>query len=136
MVDLSISMEDAPVPDGAEIGLYDALMHGSLSEGAKMLGTGSFEEYVCYLFCIESSNDLVARRTYSNSCSLLMRGFSPASLRYLSDTVSSHGSHVMKLEASFMKNFSCCGQVIPILHDLIEHYEYRHSGLADKGRAK
>jgi hypothetical protein len=127
MVDLSISMEDMSVSGEAENGLYDALMHRSLGEGAKTLGTGSFEEYVCYSFCIKSSNDPVARRTYSNSSSLLMRGFSPASLRYLSDTVSSHGSHIMKLEASFMKDFLCCGQMLPTLHDLLQHYHDHHA---------
>ena len=36
-------------------------------------------------------------------------------------------SYVPKLEANFMKDFSCCGITLPSLHDLLQHYEEAHA---------
>ncbi|WYZ44339.1 hypothetical protein EsH8_VII_000775 [Colletotrichum jinshuiense] len=37
------------------------------------------------------------------------------------------GSYLPKLEASFMKDFTCCGLNLPNLHDLLQHYEESHT---------
>ena len=36
-------------------------------------------------------------------------------------------SYLPKLEANFMKDFSCCGLTLPTLHDLLQHYEEAHA---------
>ncbi|PVH71622.1 hypothetical protein DL98DRAFT_520969 [Cadophora sp. DSE1049] len=36
-------------------------------------------------------------------------------------------SNLPKLEANFMKDFECCGQTLPGLRDLIQHYEETHA---------
>jgi transcription factor SFP1 len=36
-------------------------------------------------------------------------------------------SYLPKLEANFMRDFSCCGQTLPTLHDLLQHYEECHA---------
>jgi transcription factor SFP1 len=36
-------------------------------------------------------------------------------------------SYLPKLEANFMRDFSCCGQTLPTLHDLLQHYEESHA---------
>jgi len=36
-------------------------------------------------------------------------------------------SYLPKLEANFMKDFSCCGLILPTLHDLLQHYEEAHA---------
>ena len=36
-------------------------------------------------------------------------------------------SYLPKLEANFMRDFSCCGHTLPTLHDLLQHYEECHA---------
>jgi transcription factor SFP1 len=36
-------------------------------------------------------------------------------------------SYLPKLEANFMRDFSCCGQTLATLHDLLQHYEECHA---------
>lgn len=36
-------------------------------------------------------------------------------------------SYLPKLEANFMRDFSCCGITLPSLHDLLQHYEEAHA---------
>ena len=36
-------------------------------------------------------------------------------------------SYLPKLEANFMRDFTCCGQILPNLHDLLQHYEEAHT---------
>ena len=36
-------------------------------------------------------------------------------------------SYLPKLEANFMKDFTCCGLTLPSLHDLLQHYEESHA---------
>ncbi|KAI9893906.1 MAG: Transcriptional regulator of ribosomal biogenesis proteins [Vezdaea aestivalis] len=36
-------------------------------------------------------------------------------------------SYLPKMEANFMKDFACCGLVLPSLHDLLQHYEEFHA---------
>lgn len=35
-------------------------------------------------------------------------------------------SYLPNLEADFCKDYSCCGQMLPTLHDLLRHYEESH----------
>lgn len=53
-----------------------------------------------------------------------MQGTSP--FAYNSPSFHS-SSYLPKLEANFMKDFSCCGLVLPSLHDLLQHYEESHA---------
>jgi hypothetical protein len=41
--------------------------------------------------------------------------------------VSAGLGYMPKLEASFMRDFECCGQTLPTLRDLLEHYEAAHA---------
>lgn len=36
-------------------------------------------------------------------------------------------SYLPKLEANFMRDFTCCGKILPNLHDLLQHYEEAHT---------
>ncbi|KAI9677165.1 MAG: Transcriptional regulator of ribosomal biogenesis proteins [Trizodia sp. TS-e1964] len=55
---------------------------------------------------------------------IIMAGTSP--FAYQSPSFHS-SSYLPKLEAHFMKNFSCCGITLPSLHDLVQHYEVSHA---------
>jgi transcription factor SFP1 len=57
-------------------------------------------------------------------CSIIMAGTSP--FPYQSPSFHS-SSYLPKLEANFMKDFSCCGKTLPTLHDLLQHYEECHA---------
>ncbi|KAG8533914.1 uncharacterized protein KY384_001655 [Bacidia gigantensis] len=54
---------------------------------------------------------------------IIMQGTSPFSHQSQSFHSSSYQP---KLEADFMRDFSCCGLTLPSLHDLLEHYEDNH----------
>ncbi|KAG5300622.1 split zinc finger protein [Histoplasma ohiense] len=55
---------------------------------------------------------------------ILMTGTSPFTLQ----SPSYHSSsYLPKLEANFMRDFSCCGVTLPSLHDLLQHYEEAHA---------
>ena len=41
--------------------------------------------------------------------------------------VSAGLGYMPKLEARSMRDFECCGQTLPTLHDLLEHYEAAHA---------
>ena len=53
-----------------------------------------------------------------------MQGTSP--FAYQSPSFHS-SSYLPKMEANFMRDFSCCGLVLPSLHELLQHYEEQHS---------
>ncbi|CZT47128.1 related to zinc finger protein SFP1 [Rhynchosporium secalis] len=55
---------------------------------------------------------------------IIMAGTSP--FPYQSPSYHS-SSYLPKLEANFMKDFACCGQTLPTLHDLLQHYEEAHA---------
>ena len=57
------------------------------------------------------------------SNSIIMQGTSP--FAYQSPSFHS-SSYQPKLEADFMRDFSCCNLKLPTLHDLLEHYEENH----------
>lgn len=54
----------------------------------------------------------------------MMAGTSPFAFQSPSHHSS---SYLPKLEANFMKDFSCCGLTLPTLHDLLQHYEEAHA---------
>jgi transcription factor SFP1 len=55
---------------------------------------------------------------------MVMSGTSP----FTFNSPSFHSSsYLPKLEASFMKDFMCCGLTLPSLHDLLQHYEEAHA---------
>ncbi|KAK2877247.1 hypothetical protein FQN49_001303 [Arthroderma sp. PD_2] len=55
---------------------------------------------------------------------IIMTGTSPFTLQ----SPSYHSSsYLPKLEANFMRDFSCCGITLPSLHDLLQHYEEAHA---------
>ncbi len=56
--------------------------------------------------------------------SIIMAGTSP--FTYQSPSYHS-SSYLPKLEANFMKDFSCCAITLPSLHDLLQHYEECHA---------
>jgi transcription factor SFP1 len=56
--------------------------------------------------------------------SIIMTGTSP--FTYQSPSYHS-SSYLPKLEANFMRDFSCCGTTLPSLHDLLQHYEEVHA---------
>ncbi len=56
--------------------------------------------------------------------SIIMAGTSP--FPYQSPSYHS-SSYLPKLEANFMRDFACCGQTLPTLHDLLQHYEEAHA---------
>lgn len=39
-------------------------------------------------------------------------------------------SYLSNLEADYCKDYSCCGQLLPTLHDLLRHYEEAHINLS------
>lgn len=54
----------------------------------------------------------------------MMQGSSP--FAYQSPSFHS-ASYLPKLEANFMRDFTCCDLTLPTLHDLLQHYEEYHS---------
>jgi transcription factor SFP1 len=55
---------------------------------------------------------------------IIMTGTSPFTFQ----SPSFHSSsYLPKLEANFMRDFSCCGVMLPTLHDLLQHYEEAHA---------
>lgn len=58
----------------------------------------------------------------------MMQGSSPNLMGGVPSSSSFHSSsYLPKLEASFMKDFTCCGRVLDNLHDLLQHYEETHT---------
>lgn len=56
---------------------------------------------------------------------LVMAGTSPFAGQHQSPSLHS-SSYLPKLEANFMRDFTCCGRTLPTLHDLLQHYEESH----------
>ena len=61
----------------------------------------------------------------------MMSGTSPFAFHQSPSYHSS--SYLPKLEANFMRDFSCCGLTLPSLHDLLQHYEEAHAQKAEDG---
>ncbi|KAJ4164467.1 hypothetical protein LMH87_006141 [Akanthomyces muscarius] len=61
---------------------------------------------------------------------IMMQGTSPAQFGAAGAQPSSSfhsSSYLPKLEANFMRDFTCCGKTLPNLHDLLQHYEEAHT---------
>lgn len=57
---------------------------------------------------------------------IMMSGTSPAP--FVSNSPSFHSSsYLPKMEANFMKDFTCCGLTLASLHDLLQHFEETHA---------
>ncbi|KAI1510992.1 c2h2 transcription factor protein [Pyrenophora tritici-repentis] len=56
----------------------------------------------------------------------IMMGTSPAPLAQNSPSFHS-SSYLPKMEAAFMKDFTCCGLTLASLHDLLQHFEETHA---------
>jgi transcription factor SFP1 len=56
---------------------------------------------------------------------ILMTGTSPAAFGKSPSFHSS--SYLPKMEADFMKDFTCCGLILASLHDLLQHFEETHA---------
>lgn len=56
-----------------------------------------------------------------------MTGTSPAAFNNQSPSFHS-SSYLPKMEAAFMKDFTCCGLTLASLHDLLQHFEEVHAG--------
>lgn len=63
---------------------------------------------------------------------ITMQGTSPFGGVHQSPSFHS-GSYLPKLEASFMKDFTCCGQKLDDLHGLLQHYEESHTDANPEG---
>ncbi|KAJ2895637.1 hypothetical protein MKZ38_006276 [Zalerion maritima] len=61
---------------------------------------------------------------------LIMAGTSPFAGQHQSPSLHS-SSYLPKLEANFMRDFTCCGRTLPTLHDLLQHYEEAHHNAAN-----
>lgn len=71
-----------------------------------------------------SPHDNVEKMLTLTVFSMMMAGTSPFAFQ----SPSYHSSsYLPKLEANFMKDFSCCGLTLPTLHDLLQHYEESHA---------
>ncbi|RAR03465.1 c2h2 transcription factor [Stemphylium lycopersici] len=56
----------------------------------------------------------------------IMMGTSPAP--FVNNSPSFHSSsYLPKMEAAFMKDFTCCGLTLASLHDLLQHFEETHA---------
>ena len=73
--------------------------------------------------CVISTSSLLAICT--DLYSVMMSGTSPFTFHQSPSYHSS--SYLPKLEANFMRDFSCCGLILPSLHDLLQHYEEAHA---------
>lgn len=57
---------------------------------------------------------------------IMMAGTSPAP--FVNNSPSFHSSsYLPKMEAAFMKDFTCCGLTLASLHDLLQHFEETHA---------
>lgn len=57
----------------------------------------------------------------------MMQGTSPSPYGNQQSSSFHSSSYLPKLEANFMRDFTCCGKILPNLHDLLQHYEEAHT---------
>jgi len=77
-------------------------------------------------FATSMSNGCWSKQVMLTFNSIIMQGTSPFAA-YQSPSYHS-SSYLPKLEANFMRDFSCCGLTLPSLHELLQHYEEQHTG--------
>jgi transcription factor SFP1 len=59
--------------------------------------------------------------------SIMMAGTSPAPFASGQSPSFHSSSYLPKMEANFMKDFTCCGLTLASLHDLLQHFEETHA---------
>ena len=57
----------------------------------------------------------------------MMAGTSPAPMNMGQSPSFHSSSYLPKMEAAFMKDFTCCGLTLASLHDLLQHFEETHA---------
>ena len=89
-----------------------------MSWGGVSVGSFIRDEYACRNGIAFDFGQLTIIR-------IIMEGSSP----FPQQSPSFHSSsYIPKMEADFMKDFSCCGLTMGSLHDLLRHYEENHFG--------
>ncbi|KAL3958765.1 hypothetical protein ACCO45_006927 [Purpureocillium lilacinum] len=58
---------------------------------------------------------------------IMMQGTSPSPFGNPQSSSYHSSSYLPRLEANFMRDFICCGKILPNLHDLLQHYEEAHT---------
>ncbi|KAH6643131.1 hypothetical protein C7974DRAFT_302009, partial [Boeremia exigua] len=58
---------------------------------------------------------------------IMMAGTSPAPMNMGQSPSFHSSSYLPKMEAAFMKDFTCCGLTLASLHDLLQHFEETHA---------
>ena len=92
-------------------------MVSGMSWGGISVGSWVRDEYEITCFSQTGNSMLTSAR-------IIMQGSSP----FPQQSPSFHSSsYIPKLEANFMKDFSCCGQTMASLHELLQHYEENHT---------
>lgn len=63
---------------------------------------------------------------FTNNNAMDLRNDSVLLLGGIGDSSIPNSSYLADLEANYCKDYSCCGQLLPTLHDLLKHYEEMH----------
>ena len=76
---------------------------------------------------IPASTNLNIAPTFNGNLINPRRGsFRNNNLQNISMSPPVHTSYLPDLEADYCKDYSCCGELLPTLHDLLRHYEEAH----------
>src|SRR5690625_1250050 len=59
--------------------------------------------------------------------SIMMQGTSPPPFGHPQSSSYHASSYLPRLEANLMRDFICCGKILPNLHDLLQQYEEAHT---------
>ncbi|AET38746.1 zinc-coordinating transcription factor SFP1 Ecym_3253 [Eremothecium cymbalariae DBVPG len=83
---------------------------GGVSWGSLTVGSWLKEEVMIHAHMKDTFNNNIASNNMASFAS----------------PPSSSGSYLPNLEKKYCKDYSCCGQLLPSLHDLLRHYEEAH----------
>jgi transcription factor SFP1 len=61
------------------------------------------------------------------SGSMMMGGTSPANFNFPRSPSLHSSSYLPKMETNFLRDYSCCGQTLDSLHELLQHFEENHA---------
>ena len=93
----------------------------------------AIQSAVGFAMSMSPLSDLLRHIALLTIFSIIMQGTSP--FAYQSPSYHS-SSYLPKLEANFMRDFSCCGLNLPSLHELLQHYEENHTDQAQPSMQK
>lgn len=97
--------------------------HGSLSINGHINVNGNSSGHGrAYPINVQNSNDFLGKHGNGN----VGGGKSPLDLTKFASPPGSSGAYLPNLEKQYCKDYSCCGQLLPSLHDLLRHYEEAH----------